>query len=273
LIELLEAEEQGTKARPNRPRSLIETLRDIWLENDPWLQACVMHLVGLFNLSKLRPLVEQTLMREADSNPLMHETALETQQRLDYPRDDEMLERLMLEKDMQTLGTLSTMSRILFLQKVNIFSSLSPEDLRRVALVSKERLFSPGEIICYEGDPGDELYIIVSGKVQIIAGYGGANTSGQGGGSGKTLRIASEGEAIGEMAILEDIPRSATLRAYNSPVRLLTLGEQEFKRIMRERPELAIELIRMLSRWLRETNRRVQDAPSRPEPTPATAIG
>ncbi len=273
LIELLEAEEQGTKARPTRPRSLIETLRDIWLENDPWLQACVMHLVGLFNLSKLRPLVEQTLMQEADDNPLMHETALETQQRLDYPRDDEMLERLMLEKDMQTLGTLSTMSRILFLQKVNIFSSLSPEDLRRVALVSKERLFSPGEIICYEGDPGDELYIIVSGKVQIIAGYGGANTSGQGGGSGKTLRIASEGEAIGEMAILEDIPRSATLRAYNSPVRLLTLGEQEFKRIMRERPELAIELIRMLSRWLRETNRRVQDSPSRPEPTPVEAIG
>ena len=271
LIELLEAEEQGTKARPSRPRSLIETLRDIWLENDPWLQACVMHLVGLFNLSKLRPLVEQTLLSAADNNPLMHETALETQQRLDYPRDDEMLERLMLEKDMQTLGTLSTMSRILFLQKVTIFSSLSPEDLRRVALVSKERLFSPGEIICYEGDPGDELYIIVSGKVQIIAGYGGANTSGQGGGSGKTLRIASEGEAIGEMAILEDNPRSATLRAYNSPVRLLTLGEQEFKRIMRERPELAIELIRMLSRWLRETNRRVQDAPTRPETT--SAIG
>jgi CRP/FNR family transcriptional regulator len=163
---------------------------------------------------------------------------------------------------MQTLGTLSTMSRILFLQKVPLFASLSPEDLRRIALVSKERFFAPGEIVCYEGDEGDELYIIVTGRVQIITGYGGANITGVGGGSGKTLGIAGEGEALGEMAILDDIPRSATLRAYNGPVRLLTLSGDEFKRILRERPELAIEVIRILSRSLRETNRRVQDAPT-----------
>jgi HEAT repeat protein/ATP/ADP translocase len=252
LIKLLEAEEQGENALPSKPRSLSETLLEIWLENDNWLRACVLHVIGLFNLNKMRVLVEEALLTDSEREPLVNEAALEAQQRLDFPRDDEMLEKIMLEKDMQTLGTLSTMSRVLFLQKVPIFSSLSPEDLRRVAIISKERLFSPAEIICYEGDPGDELYIIVSGKVQVIAGF----TSGS---SGRILHVASEGEVLGEMAILEDIPRSATLRAYNTPVRLLTLGEQEFKRILRERPELAIEIIRLLSRWLRETNKRIQD--------------
>jgi CRP-like cAMP-binding protein len=165
-----------------------------------------------------------------------------------------MLEKSLSEKDMQTLGTLSTMSRILFLQKVPMFANLSPEDLRRVALVSRERLFSPNEIICYEGDPGDELYIVVSGRVQVIVGYGDSGA--------KTVAIMGEGESLGEMAIQDDIPRTATLRAYCGPVRLLTLSADEFKRILRERPELAVEVIRVFSRWLREANKKLQSAPS-----------
>jgi CRP-like cAMP-binding protein len=146
------------------------------------------------------------------------------------------------------------MSRIVLLQKVPIFANLRPEDLRRVALVCKERLFPPGDIICYEGDPGDELYIVVSGQVQVLTGFG-TNQP-------RALAISTEGEAVGMMAILDDIPRSATLRAHNGPVRLLILGADEFKRILRERPEMAAEVIRVLSRLLRETNKRIEQSPA-----------
>ncbi len=255
LIALLETREDEP-AQLNG-KELPDILIEIWLEGDEWLRACVLHVIGMFDLRRLRPLVDQVF--EADPNetehdPWVEEAAMEATQRLEWPRDDfelnRMLEKSLTEKDMQTLGTLSTMSRILFLQKVPIFANLSPEDLRRVALVSLERLYSPNEIICYEGDPGDELYIVVSGRVQVLVGYG-ENEA-------KTLAVRGEGEAVGEMAILDDIPRAATLRAYGGPVRLLTLSADEFKRILRERPELAVEVIRVLSRQLRDTNKRLQ---------------
>lgn len=264
LIALLEIrEDEGSGASG---KGLSDILIEIWLEGDDWLRACVLHAIGMFDLRRLRPLVDQVLEADLgeDSNedeivdPWIEEAAMEAQQRLEWPRDDHelnrMLEKSLSEKDMQTLGTLSTMSRILFLQKVPIFANLSPEDLRRVALVSREKLFSPNEIICYEGDPGDELYIVVSGRVQVLVGYGESGV--------KTVAVMGEGEAIGEVAILDDVPRTATLRAYGGPVRLLTLGADEFKRIMRERPELAIEVIRVLSRRLNELNKRVQATPN-----------
>jgi HEAT repeat protein/CRP-like cAMP-binding protein len=258
LVMLLEGRIPDWVAEPLPGKTLVQLLQRIWEEYDEWLQACVLHAVGLFDLSKMRPLVEHTLLnpnRSEDS--LLENAAMEAQQRLDWPRDDLELERS-LTLNMQTLGTLSIMSRILFLQKAGIFANLSPEDLRRMARVSKERIFAPGEIICYEGDTGDELYIVVSGRVQVIAGYGGPNLSETPGGSGRTLAIRGEGEVLGEIAILDDTPRSATLRAYSGPVRLLTLHADEFKRIMHERPELAIEVIRTLTRWLRETNHRIE---------------
>jgi CRP/FNR family transcriptional regulator len=255
LISLLEEDEQGEAALPSKPRTLAETLYEIWLENDRWLRACILHVIGLFSLNKLKPLVLDALKLDPTKEQLIYESALEAQQNLDLTTDNNNS-----ENSMQTLTSLSTLSRILFLQKVPIFSSLSPEDLRRVAVVSDERLYTPGEFLCYEGEAGDELYIIVSGQVQVLAGYTGKTD--EPATNVKTLYTATEGEVLGEMAILEDIPRTATLRAYNAPVRILALGGIEFKRILRERPELAIEIIRVLSRWLRETNRRVQNAPS-----------
>lgn len=259
VVALLEERLPQAIEKPPHGNTLAESLQNIWNENDEWLRACVLHIIGLFDLTKLRPLVERTLLNPGvTEESLLADAATEAQQRLDWPRDDRELERSLIF--VQTLSTLSVMSRILFLQKVGIFNNLSPEDLRRVARVSKERIFAPNEIICYEGDPGDELYIVVSGKIQVITGYGTPNAANSiSGATGRTLAVRGEGDVLGEMALLDDIPRSATLRAYSGPVRLLTLGGDEFKQIMRERPELAIGIIRTLSRLLRETNQRMQE--------------
>ncbi len=270
LVDLLETADSENAYAEGKPLSQI--LISIWLEGDNWLRACVLHVVGMFDLRRLRPLVDQVLENdndETEADPWIEEAAMESLQRFEWPRDDRelnrILERSLLERDMQTLTTLTTMSRILFLQRVPIFANLSPEDLRRVALVSRERSYSPSEIICYEGDPGDELYIVITGRVQVIVGYGNNSQS--------VVAIKSEGESAGEFAIMDDIPRSATLRA-NGSVRLLTLGADEFRRILRERPELAVEVIRVLSRMVIETNKRVQSTfdpadnlPTQPPPS------
>ena len=257
LVSLLEGHEPSVLMARRPGRTMSDILLEIWREHDAWLQACVLYVIGVFELRRLRPLVAEAVMIEGENDYLIEETGREALQRLD--RDQVNLALLIGENlpsdqeapPMQTLGTLSTMSRLILLQKVPIFANLRPEDLRRVALVCKERLFSPGEVICYEGDPGDELYIVSSGQVQVLTGFGSPNH--------RVLAVNGEGEAVGMMAILDDIPRSATLRATNGPVRLLILAADEFKRILRERPEMAAEVIRVLSQMLRATNRRVQD--------------
>lgn len=263
LIQLLEGKEP-TVIQARRPgKTMSDILTTIWYERDLWLQACVLHVIGLFELRRLRPLVAEAIMVEGQNDYLIEETGSETIKILDGDGDDKTRVQNLIDKGfigehevqkMQTFGTLSTMSRIMFLQKVPMFANLRPEDLRRVALVCKERTFAPGDIICYEGDPGDELYIVVSGKIQVLTGLGSD--------SQRVLAISAEGDAVGELAILDDIPRSATLRAHGGPVRLLILSADEFKRILRERPEMAAEVIRVLSRMLRDTNRRLQETPA-----------
>lgn len=254
LVDLLEGREASVLAAKQPGKTMSDILLDIWMEKDPWLQVCVLYVIGAFELRRLRLLVEQAVAIEGENDYLIEETGTEALKRLKAPPKNNNQPVVFLEDAMQTLSTLSTMSRIVLLQKVPIFANLRPEDLRRVALVCKERLFAPGDIICYEGDPGDELYIVVSGQVQVLTGFG----SGQ----NRVLAVSTEGEAVGMMAILDDIPRSATLRAHGGPVRLLILGADEFKRILRERPEMAAEVIRVLSRLLRETNKRIEQSPA-----------
>ncbi len=257
LVLLLEGREPNVLNAQSPGRTMSEMLLEIWRERDAWLQACVLHVIGLFELRRLRSLVAEAIQVEGENDYLIEETGQESLKRLDgLSTVLPVVGRtalLDLQKDtaMSISATLSTMSRILLLQKVPIFAGLRPEDLRRVALVCKERLFAPGDIICYEDDPGDELYIVVSGQVQVVTGFGSETH--------RVLAINGEGEAVGMMAILDDIPRSATLRAHGGPVRLLILSADEFKRILRERPEMAAEVIRVLSRLLRDTNKRLQE--------------
>ncbi len=255
LVDLLEGRDETVIAARQPGKTMSDILLDIWMEKDSWLQTCLLHVIGVFDLRRLRPLVEQAIIVEGENDYLIDETGHEALKRLNGQTgsNGQVASKepvVFLEDVMQTLTTLSTMSRIVLLQKVPLFANLRPEDLRRVALVCKERLFAPGDIICYEGDPGDELYIVVSGQVQVLAGFGSGNN--------RVLAVNTEGEAVGYMSILDDIPRSATLRAHGGPVRLLILGADEFKRILRERPEIAAEVIRVLSRLLRETNKRIE---------------
>lgn len=149
--------------------------------------------------------------------------------------------------NLKTLKTLSTLDRILLLREVPMFAGLSPEDLEKIAEVADEFLYFKEELLCSEGEPGNTLFIIASGKVDVVKNF----ESGQ-----KVLATHGANEYVGEMAILESAPRSASLRA-NGDARVLVINGDAFKAILLDRPEVAISVLQNMSSRLRELNARV----------------
>jgi hypothetical protein len=143
------------------------------------------------------------------------------------------------------LTTLSDMERVLFLRKVPLFAELPPQDLTRVAAVAQERTFADGEAIAGEGETGDELHVVVTGEVRVLrAGPDPAQET--------ELARRMPGDVVGEMALITQEPRMASLVA-SGDVRTLQVGRREFEGILRERPDTAIAVIRVLSQRLAES--------------------
>src|SRR5688572_13416496 len=105
------------------------------------------------------------------------------------------------EISMDTLATLSLMDRILFLKRVSLFENLSPADLKQVASIAEEELFTDGDIIAQQGEPGDALFVIVSGEVSVMLMKDGHNV--------EAVR-RREGEYVGEMSIINRENRKST---------------------------------------------------------------
>jgi HEAT repeat protein len=144
-----------------------------------------------------------------------------------------------------TLTTLSDMERVLFLRKVPLFAGLSPQELTRIASIAQERAYADGDTLAGEGETGDELFIVVDGEVRVLRA--GAGPAGE-------IELARRlpGDVVGEMAIITQEPRMASLVA-SGDVRALRVGRREFEGILRERPDTAIAVIRLLSQRLAES--------------------
>ena len=107
------------------------------------------------------------------------------------------------------------------------------------------RIYEDGEVIVREGDAGDALYVIQEGRVDVLAERDGHET---------LLRTAGSGELLGEMALFEHAPRSATLRAHGQ-ARILTLDRRNFLRRISEDPTMAFRIIEAMARRVRELSR------------------
>jgi hypothetical protein len=146
------------------------------------------------------------------------------------------------EPKMDSISTLSLMDRILFLKRVPLFAALSPADLKQVAAIAEEEIFPDGEVLAYEGEPGDAMFLIVSGEVRICREK-----------DGQDIDVArrTSGEYVGEMAIINREPRNATLIA-SGDVRALCVDQKSFEGLMRERTEVSLFIIQVLSKRLKE---------------------
>jgi CRP-like cAMP-binding protein len=144
---------------------------------------------------------------------------------------------------METLSTLPLMERVLFLRRVPLFADLAPGELKQVAAIAREFMFVDGEIISRQDDPGDELYIIVSGEVLVLVSADGK--------AEEQLARRTAGDYVGEMSIISQEPRMASLVAAGD-VRTLNIDQTQFEGILRERPETSLAVMRVLCERLRE---------------------
>jgi HEAT repeat protein len=133
-------------------------------------------------------------------------------------------------------GEIETMLR---LRRVPLFERLSPEDLQRLAAVATERWFDDGEALVHEGEPGDELFVILEGRVVV--------TRREDDGSTRRIRTYDAGDHIGELAVLRERPRAATVSAEGGRVRTLVIGGEGLTAILLERPEAAMAMLATLA--------------------------
>jgi CRP-like cAMP-binding protein len=134
---------------------------------------------------------------------------------------------------------------ITYLRKVPLFSNLKDKDLATIESLVKERKYARGEIILRQGEEGIGLFIIKKGKVKVSKTLA----------SGKTIDIAvhSDGEYFGELAMLDNKPRTATVTAIeDTEVYIMTYWE--FKALLESKPEIALSLLPVLVERFRETN-------------------
>ena len=140
------------------------------------------------------------------------------------------------------ITTVALMDRVLFLRKVPLFAELDPADLQQVARIATERAFTDGETIARQGESGDALYVVMSGAARVEQ-------------DGRAVAIRGAGEAVGEMSILRAAPRIASLVAAGD-TKTLRIARADFESILRDRPETALGVIRVLAERLTEATAR-----------------
>ncbi len=134
---------------------------------------------------------------------------------------------------------ITTVEKVLFLKSIDLFREIPGEDLARVAQIAEEIAFEPRETVITEGEIGDSMYLIIEGRVQIIR-------------DNRLVAELGERESVGEMAILDSEPRSATVRSIGR-VRALKLEREDLYDLMGEKMLIAHGIIKVLTRRLRQT--------------------
>lgn len=129
------------------------------------------------------------------------------------------------------------------LRAVPIFRTTEPRLLQLLAFLSEREDFRDGELLCRQGEHGDSAYVLLEGRADIIVD----------GPQGRS-RVASLGknEIVGEMAVICDIPRTADVVAAGD-VSALRIGKDQLLRMLRDAPDMALEMMRALALRLNET--------------------
>jgi CRP/FNR family transcriptional regulator, cyclic AMP receptor protein len=131
------------------------------------------------------------------------------------------------------------------LTKVGLFENLNPKFIKGLAGIAAERDFKTGEYLMRQGENGIGLFIILSGKVAVEKLDA----------SGRKVEVASNGpgDILGEMAVFDGAPRSASVSA-SVDTSCLVLASWEFNAFLKAHPEAALELLPIVVKRFRETN-------------------
>lgn len=129
------------------------------------------------------------------------------------------------------------------LRQVPLFAGVDPGKLKLLAFTSQRVSFEEGEVLFHQGDPGDAAYVILAGSADILAGS-----------DNGMIKVAevTKNAIVGEIAILCDGTRTATVRAQNG-LEALRIGKEQFLKLMSDNPAITIEVMRVLAGRLSAT--------------------
>lgn len=136
------------------------------------------------------------------------------------------------------------------LRNIPLFSKIDPSKLKLLAFASERITFGGGQELFHQGDHADTAYIIIEGSADV-----GVDTPG---GEISVAQLAKN-DIVGEIGILCDVPRTATIRAIDS-VTTLAISKDLFFQMVREYPDMAIEIMRELADRLEKTTTQLREA-------------
>lgn len=135
------------------------------------------------------------------------------------------------------------------LQKIPLFSELDLRELTMILKAARSVEFAKGSMVFQEGDGGDDLFVIMSGRVKVVLeGEQGQEV---------TLAILEEGNFFGEMALLESVPRSATVITLE-PCQFLQLDQNSFFVLLQNHPSMGVKILKNLSSRLRAASEKIR---------------
>jgi CRP-like cAMP-binding protein len=136
------------------------------------------------------------------------------------------------------------------LRQVPLFAGVAPAKLKLLAFASDRVSYRAGEILFRQGDPGDAAYVILEGKADILAEA-----------NGGLIKIAelADNAIVGEIAILCDVSRTATVRA-SGPIEALRIRKDDFLKLLADYPDMMFEILRSLAQRLTRTTSELTEA-------------
>ena len=129
------------------------------------------------------------------------------------------------------------------LRRVPLFSGIEPAKLKLLAYTSDVVTYEPGQVLVRMGDAGDAAYVIITGDAQVSVPADGGDI---------TVAELHDGDFFGEIAILCDTPRTATVKAKNE-LTALRIRKEPFFQLLLQFPEIAVQMTRLLAERLTRT--------------------
>jgi CRP-like cAMP-binding protein len=142
---------------------------------------------------------------------------------------------------------LSLNEEVELLRNIPMFANIEPSKLKLLAFTSERMTFKSGDNLFKQGEPGDSAYVIIDGEASVIVDTPKGPL---------TVAKLKRNDIVGEIAILCDVPRTATVQAA-SKVEAMVIAKDLFFRLVMEFPQMAVEIMRELARRLDATNRKL----------------
>ena len=136
------------------------------------------------------------------------------------------------------------------LRRVPFFAEIEPAKLKLLAFMSERVGFDPGKLVVRQGDPADAAYLLIDGEAEVVAETPDGPV---------VLATLGANEIVGEIAILCNVPRTATVRAKGRLI-ALRISKDPFMRMVREFPTMAVSIMQELAHRLELTNYQLRTA-------------